>query len=65
MSPVRVIESAAWTKRGPWTSMIVVLFAARFLRRKAKRPAQVLAIDKLEPGQGIIITTAPWTSRRA
>ena len=65
LSPVRVLEGAAWTRGGPWTSLIFVLFGARFLRKAMRRKVEVLALDKLQPGEGIMITTAVRrTSRR-
>jgi hypothetical protein len=65
LSPVRVVEGAAWTKGGPWSGLIVLLFLGRAAKRNIKRRPERLALDKLEPGQGIIITTAPRMSRRA
>ena len=59
LSPVRVIESAAWTRGGSWTSLIVVLFGARAMKKALRRKSEMLALDKLRPGEGIMITTAP------
>jgi len=59
LSPMRVLEGAAWTKGGNWTNIIFVLFFARAAKRALKRPTEILAMDKLKPGEGIMITTAP------
>ena len=58
LSPTRVVEGAAWTKRGNWTNLIYVLFIARAAKKGLKRKPEILAMDKLKPGQGIIVTTA-------
>lgn len=59
LSPARVLEGAAWTRGGPWTNLIYVLFIARAVKRSVKRQPEILAMDKLKPGQGISISTAP------
>ena len=58
LSPTRVIEGAAWTRGGSWTNLIYVLFIARAVKKGLKRQPEILAMDKLKPGQGISITTA-------
>ncbi len=58
LSPTRIIEGAAWTRGGPWTNLIFVLFAARAVKRGMKRKPEVLVVDKLKPGQGLSIATA-------
>jgi hypothetical protein len=58
LSPARVMESAAWTRGGPWTNLIFVIFAARAIKRGMKRKPQVLALDKLRPGESITIVTS-------
>lgn len=58
LSPTRLIEGAAWTKGGNWTNLIYVLFIARAAKKGMKRQPEVLALDKLKPGQGITIRTA-------
>ena len=64
LSPFRVLETAVWTRGGPWSNLIVVLLGARLLRTAMRRKAEVLALDKLAPGQSITITTAARSGKR-
>lgn len=63
LNPFRALESAAWTRGGLWTTLIAAFVGARALRRLVPRKPEVLAIDKLRPGQSIVITTAPRRRR--
>lgn len=63
LSPRRIIEYSAWTK-GPggdnnpaWNAVFLGLFVLRHAR-KARGPKTV-AVDKLKPGQGLVIRTLP------
>jgi hypothetical protein len=62
LSPRRVVETAAWTRGGSWTSLIFLLVGARMARKAVRRKPEVLAVDKLAPGQSITIITAPRRS---
>jgi hypothetical protein len=62
-SPKRIIEYNAWTK-GPggdgqlgWTAVFYGLFVIRQMRKH--RGPQHVSIDRLKPGEGLVIRTIP------
>ena len=47
-----------------WRAVAVVVFGARFLRRALGRNPQLLTIDRLLPGQTMVVRAIAPTSRR-
>jgi hypothetical protein len=62
LSPVRRIEGRVYAKSSQGSpvfgNLFLVLIALRAARQAAKRKPEVLAIDRLEPGQGLRVITA-------
>lgn len=46
-----------------WKAVAVVAFGGSLLRRLASKQADVLTVDKLEPGQSILVSTFPAPTR--
>ena len=64
LSPVRVIETAVWTRGGGSSNLILLLLGARMARKAVRRKPEFLARDKLAPGEGIVVSTAPRRSAK-
>ena len=65
-----ITESVLSGRRG-WLVVAVLMWAGRLLKRVLSRPAQLVAVERLEPGQSLTVSAlAPdddgtRTSRRA
>ena len=47
-----------------WLTIGGILWGTRFLKKAVGRNEQVVAVEKLEPGQAVLLTTIPPLKRR-
>jgi hypothetical protein len=48
-----------------WRAIAAVMFGASFLKRTLGRTEEIVTVERLRPGQTIVLRAIPYVSRRA